>query len=208
MIDLSDGPLTCLITKGEATSDRFSEFAQEILCLLELAVEAAVSLIQIREKHITTGQLFTLASEAAAVVSGSETKLIVNGRTDVALAAGADGVHLPEDGMPVGAVRNICTAQCLIGASVHSLETATAARREGADFVLFGPVFDSPGKSGVGLASLTNVCRTLDSFPVIAVGGINGSNYQSVLGNGARGFAAIRHLNDKNVLRELARTRT
>jgi len=110
--------------------------------------------------------------------------------------------------MPVGAVRNICTEQCLIGASVHSLETATAARREGADFVLFGPVFDSPGKSGVGLASLTNVCRTLDSFPVIAVGGINGSNYQSVLGNGARGFAAIRHLNDKNVLRELARTRT
>jgi thiamine-phosphate pyrophosphorylase len=207
MIDLRDGPLTYLITKGEATSTRFSKSSREILSVLELAVVAAVSLIQIREKHITTKQLFTLASEACAVVSGSETKLMVNGRIDVALAAGADGVHLPEGSMPVGAIRNICPAQFLIGASVHSLETAAAARREGADFVLFGPVFDSPGKSGVGLASLANVCRTLGGFPVLAVGGVNRSNYRSVLGSGARGYAAIRYLNDKNVLRELAKTR-
>jgi len=207
MIDPCDAPLTYLITKGEAASARFSESSREILSVLELAVEAAISLIQIREKHITTKQLFKLASEAAAVVSGSETKLMVNGRIDVALATGADGVHLPEGGMPVGAIRNICPAQFLIGASVHTLNAAQAAKEGGADFVLFGPVFDSIGKTGVGLESLANVCKSLDGFPVLAIGGINESTYQSVLKHGARGYAAIRYLNDKNVLRELARTR-
>jgi len=196
MIDLSGAPLTYLITKGEATPERFPESAREILSSIKSSVDAGISLIQIREKHVTTKQLFDLAVKAAAIVSGSQTKLLINGRADVAIAARADGVHLPEEGVPVEAIRSVCPPPFLIGASVHSLEAAVASQKDGADFDLFGPVFDSPGKSGVGLESLADVCRSLHGFPVIAIGGIDGSNYRSVLESGAVGYAAIRYLND------------
>jgi thiamine monophosphate synthase len=95
----------------------------------------------------------------------------------------------------------------LIGASVHSLEAAQTAKTDGADFVLFGPVFDSLGKTGVGLESLANVCDALNGFPVLAVGGVEGSNHHSVTENGAAGYAAIRYFNDESVLKEMARNR-
>ena len=200
MIDTSGSPLTYLITKGEATKERFSECACEILSNVRRSVAAGISLIQIREKYITTKQLHELAVEAAAIVSGSQTKLLINGRVDVAMAAGADGVHLPEDGLPVAETHLVCPAPFLIGASVHSLEAAHSAKADGADFVLFGPVFDSLGKSGVGLEPLADICRALEDFPVLAVGGIDGSNHQSVIDSGASGYAAIRYLNNEKVL--------
>jgi thiamine-phosphate pyrophosphorylase len=196
MIDPSDAPLTYLITKGEATPERFSDSARQIFAIVRRAVDAGISLIQIREKHITTKQLFELAVEAAAIVSGSQTKLLINGRADVAVAAGADGVHLPEKGVPVAAVRRVWPSPFLIGASVHGLESALSAKADRADFILYGPVFDSPGKSGVGLGALADICRSLEGFPVIAVGGIDGSNHRSVIESGAVGYAAIRYLND------------
>ena len=202
MIDLSGAPLTYLITKGEATSERFSESAGEILSSIKRSVDAGISLIQIREKHLTTKQLFELAFEAATIVSRSQTKLLINGRTDVAIAAGADGVHLPEEGVPIGAIRRVCPPPFLIGASVHGPEAARNAKADGANFILFGPVFDSLGKSGVGLKALADICRSLEGFPVIAVGGINGSNHQSVIESGASGYAAIRYLNDEGILKK------
>jgi len=197
MIDLSRVPLTYLITKGDATPERFGESSRAILSIVEKAVDAGISLVQIREKNLTAKQLFKLARGAAALVSGSQTKLLINSRSDVTIAAGADGVHLPEDGVPVAAVRRACRTPFLIGASVHSLEAARAAKNDGADFILFGPVFDSPGKEGVGVRPLREICLALGDFPVIAVGGIDASNKTSVLENGARGYAAIRYLNDE-----------
>ena len=207
MIDRSGVPLTYLVTRGEATSERFSQCTGEILTNVKRAVNVGISLIQIREKHITTMQLLDLAFEAAAIVSGSQTKLLINSRSDVALAAGANGVHLPEKGVPVAAVRYVCPPPFLIGASVHGLDAARRAKADGADFILFGPVFDSPGKSGVGLETLAKICKSLEGFPVIAVGGIDGSNHRSVIDSGAAGYAAIRYLNDENVLNEFAKTR-
>ncbi|HJS50520.1 MAG TPA: thiamine phosphate synthase [Pyrinomonadaceae bacterium] len=200
MIDLTDAPLTYLITKGEAAPGLFAECSREILSSVKRATDAGISLIQIREKHITTKQLFELAVRAVAIVSGSQTKLLINSRADVAIAAGANGVHLPENGIPVAAVRKVCPPPFLVGVSVHSQDAALSAKADGADFVLFGPVFDSPGKSGVGLEALAVLCRSLEGFPVIAVGGIDGSNYQLVLDQGAAGYAAIRYLNDERVL--------
>jgi thiamine-phosphate pyrophosphorylase len=200
MIDPSGPPLTYLITTGEATPERFSECSKEILARVKVAIDAGISLVQIREKQTTTRQLFDLAAEAAAMVSGSRTRLLINGRADVAMAVGADGVQLPEDAIRVSAIRRICAPPFLIGASVHNLEAARSAKVDGADFALVGPVFDSSGKSGRGLEWLSNICRSLEGFPVLAVGGINASNKQSVIDSGAAGYAAIRYLNDDQAL--------
>ncbi len=192
--------LTYLITPGEATVSTFQGSRDRILRTVELAVGAGIDFIQIREKYITTKRLFELSRSVVEIAKGSQTRVLINGRADVARAAGAVGVQLPENGVPVGAVRKTFGSDFLIGASVHSVDVALDAREKGADLVLFGPVFDSPGKSGQGIETLRDVCVALDGFPAIAVGGIDASNVNSVIESGAAGFAAIRFLNDEDTL--------
>ena len=189
-------PLTYLITKGESTPDNFEEKRNEVLEIIKAAVLAGISMIQLREKRLEAKQLFELARDGVAAVSGSSTKLLINGRTDIASAAAADGVHLPEDGMRVADVRQSYPKPFLIGASVHNVDAAREAKEGGADFVLFGPVFDSIGKQGKGVEMLSKVCLAIGECPVLAVGGIDETNYHLVLDAGAAGYAAIRYLNE------------
>ena len=188
-------PLTYLITKGDLSPDNFEHRKEEIVENVAAAVRVNISMVQIREKNVTAKQLLELTREAVSIVSGSQTKVLVNGRSDVAVAAEAHGVHLPENGLPIAAVRRSFTSPFLIGASVHSLEAALSARDGGADFVVFGPVFDSGKKRGKGIDELRGVCSAMGEFPVFAVGGIDGNNRAEVLHAGAAGYAAIRYLN-------------
>jgi thiamine-phosphate diphosphorylase len=116
----------------------------------------------------------------------------VNSRPDVAVAGGAQGVQLPEDGLPVRDVKR-AFPDLVVGASRHSVEGARRAEAEGADFVLMGPVFDTPGKEGrvLGLGPLSEAARSL-GIPVHAVGGIDAVNARQVVEAGAHGIAAIR----------------
>jgi thiamine-phosphate pyrophosphorylase len=127
---------------------------------------------------------------------GTATRLFVNDRFDVARAAGADGVQLTSLSLPPRVVREACDDEFLIGASTHSLETAREARDGGADFVVFGPVFETESKLAYGppqgLEKLREVTKALDGFPVIAIGGITLDNAQSCFEAGASGIAAIR----------------
>lgn len=158
-------------------------------------------MVQIREKALQAKQLLKLSSDAAKITSGTETQLLINGRADIAIAAGADGVHLPEDGLPIDVLRGKFARPFIIGASVHSVEAAISAKNEGSDFAVFGPVFETPGKGGTqGLDKLRLVCDSVPGLPVIAVGGIDRSNFRKVFEFGASGFAAIRFLNDHQVL--------
>ena len=128
------------------------------------------------------------------------TKIIVNDRADIAIAARADGVHLTASSVSPVITRDSFKHNFIIGASTHSLEAAKKWKNEGADFVTFGPVFETPSKAKFGapqgLEELRIVCESLEPFPVIALGGIDESNLQSTLRSGAKGFAAIRFLND------------
>ena len=123
-------------------------------------------------------------------------RLLVNDRFDIARAAGADGVHLTSRSLPPSVVRSICDEDFLIGASTHSLETALDARAEGADFVVFGPVFETESKRAFGepqgLDKLREVTNALKGFPVLAIGGINLENVGDCFRAGASGIAAIR----------------
>ena len=122
---------------------------------------------------------------------------MVNERFDIAIAAGADGVHLTSRSIPVSEVRANVPDDLLIGVSAHRRSEVTAARNRGADLALFGPVFATPGKGDlVGLEEFVTVCREAAPFPVIGIGGIDGANAESVLNAGAAGYAAIRYLNE------------
>ncbi len=167
-------------------------------------MRAGVSLIQLREKNLTAKTLFELARGAASITRGSATRLLVNDRADVALAAGADGVHLAANSISAGIIRRSFGPNFLIGASAHSLDEARAAEESGADFAVFGPVFDTPSKriygNPLGLEKLRNAAQALKPFPLLAIGGITLENFQDTLRAGAVGVAAIRLFNDPATL--------
>lgn len=168
--------------------------------LVEIAARAAAAgadWIQIREKDLSGGELFQLTSEV--VRRAAPARVLVNDRLDVALAAGAAGVHLGGTGLPVSAVRGWLgerrQREFLVGKSCHSLDQALNAEAGGADYVFFGPVFTTPSKLAYGapqgIDRLAEVCRKI-SIPVVAIGGITPENAAQCVAAGAGGLAAIR----------------
>jgi thiamine-phosphate pyrophosphorylase len=202
-------PLIYLITDGKLTAENFREKSAETLTIIKNAVHAEVSLIQIREKQLSARQVFELASAAAQITKNSHTKLLVNDRADIALAAEADGVHLPASSLAPEIVRANFPENFTIGVSAHSLAEIERAKLAGADFATFGPVFATPSKKQYGapqgVAKLREVAETVGGFPIIALGGITGNNFAEALRSGAKGIAAIRFLNESENLFEFAR---
>jgi thiamine-phosphate pyrophosphorylase len=163
------------------------------------AAAAGVDWIQIREKDLETRALFELVRVAVADTSASATRILVNDRLDIALAAGAAGIHLGETSMPLREVaewrRASGHAKFQIGVSCHSLEAAHTAEREGTDYLIFGPVFATPSKAAFGvpqgIEALRVVCAAV-AIPVLAIGGVTVENAGSCINAGAAGVAAIR----------------
>jgi thiamine-phosphate pyrophosphorylase len=181
-------PIVYPITSGKSS-------ITDILRLIHAAVDAEVPLFQIREKSLSARALYEVVVRAVSITRGSRTRLIVNDRIDVARAAGADGVQLTAHSLPANVVRTTWGSEFLIGVSTHSREEAQAARAGGADFVVFGPVFETESKRAFGppqgLDKLRDVTRALDEFPVLAIGGITLENIPACLAAGARGVAGI-----------------
>jgi len=199
-------PILYLITRGvttEGTTPDAPEFAL-ILNQISAAVEAGIPLVQIREKQLTARVLFELVEQASNLTRGTNTRLLVNDRADVAVAAGADGVHLTTQSLDVATIRKTFGEKVLIGASTHSLAEARSAHDQGADFIVFGPVFDTQSKKlfgpPLGLEKLTDVVRELHDFPVVALGGISAANAQGCFAAGAQGIAGINLFSDPKTL--------
>ena len=193
----TDSPLIYLITDGKTTAENFVERKVLILELITLSVKNKISLIQIREKQIPARLVFELTREAAEITRESRTKILVSDRADIAFAAEADGVHLTSNSLSAEIIRRSFPKDFVIGVSAHTIDAAEKAKRNGADFVTFSPIFETPDKGAPqGIEKLREVCEKLKPFPVIALGGIDETNYKPVLENGAGGFAAIRFLND------------
>ncbi len=158
------------------------------------AIDAGVDVIQLRERDLDGGALRDLAVRVRRRASGTLTRVLVNDRADVAMAAGADGVHVRADGPPVARVRTLASGDWIVGRSVHSVAEARAAGQDGADYVLFGTVFPGGSKGGGPeddrLPALHEVARTIQ-LPVIAIGGIDPARAAACLRKGAAGVAAI-----------------
>jgi thiamine-phosphate pyrophosphorylase len=153
-----------------------------------------VDCIQVREKDLSDRILFEKVRHVVDLARGTDCKILVNGRADIAMAAGAHGVHLPSTGLRPPDIRSWLPGDFLIGISVHTDEEIRRACDEGADYLLLGHVFPTPSKSGlgkpVGLEFLKKVCGTA-SLPVFALGGIHADKIGPAVEAGATGVAGI-----------------
>ncbi len=161
---------------------------------MEACLAAGLRGVQLREKDLPVRDLLDLASTLCGATRKHGARLIVNDRADVALAAGADGVQRTHESLPVAVLRAIGGARLLVGASVHSLDEARGAAEEGADFLVFGPVYDTPSKRVYGppqgLEALRRVAGEI-ARPVLAIGGITPARVREVLAAGATGVGVI-----------------
>jgi len=181
--------------------------AQHTLLLHKIAEagRCGVDYIQLREKDLSPRDLERLAIEAVRVVreNSPSTHLLINSRTDMALAADADGVHLRSDDILPTEVKTIWTRKrnrsCTIGVSCHSAEEVSRAASEEADFVVFGPVFEKKDElaHGAGVAALTQACKY--NIPVFALGGVTLENVKDCFGAGAAGIAGIRLFQENDI---------
>jgi thiamine-phosphate pyrophosphorylase len=160
----------------------------DLLSHVARAVASGVDMIQVREKDLAALDLLDLVCRIRDAAAGSRTKVLVNGRLDIALIAGIDGVHLPADGLPAAKVRPHVRT---LGVSCHSTEEAIQAEQDSVDYIVFGPVFETPGKKAVGIHALRRATQAV-KIPVLAIGGITSENTPAVLEAGASGIAAIR----------------
>ena len=175
-------------------TDRTLTHGRDLLWVLERALDGGVKAIQLREKDLSGKQLFILAQRVSQLCHRYQAQLFINDRVDVALAVDAAGVHLAETSMPVPIARSLLGGQRIIGVSIHSLEGARKAQREGADFIVFGPVYFTPSKANYGipqgLDALGKIVATT-SLPVYAIGGIKSENLPETQKVGSRGVAVI-----------------
>jgi len=162
--------------------------------VVEECLEAGLRAVQLREKDLDVREMLDLAATLRETTRRHGARLILNDRADVAMAVGADGVQRTHTSLPVAALRSVVGKDSLIGASVHALDDAREATRDGADFLVFGPIYDTPSKrrygAPQGLPALAHVAASV-ACPVIAVGGITPERVNAVLEAGAAGVAVI-----------------
>jgi thiamine-phosphate diphosphorylase len=177
---------------GGATDRRFEQ-GRRLLALVARAIDAGVDAVQLRERDLDGGELVALASAMVTRAVGSRTRIIVNDRVDVAVAAGAHGVHLRSDSVPPDVVRSMAPSGFIIGRSVHSVEEARQWR-DGVDYLLAGTVWASPSKAPgsplLGIEGLRSVIQAT-GVPVLAIGGITLDRIPELARAGASGCAAI-----------------
>ncbi len=175
-------------------TDRHQTRGRALQSIVRAAVSGGVPAIQLRERDLPTAELLSLAQEIQAITAPRAVPLIMNDRVDLALALGLDGIHLRANSLPVSSVRRLVGAHRLIGISTHSIDEVGRASHDGADYVVFGPIFDTPSKHlfgpPVGLDALTDVCRQ-STIPVFAIGGMTSVRVRDVRRAGAYGVAVI-----------------
>lgn len=203
-------PILCYVTDRRALP---GEAESLLLEKIAAAVRAEVDWVQLREKDLS-GRALCRIARAAIEAAGPGARILINDRLDVAFAAGAAGIHLGGESLPVSEVARWpaiklggpVPAGFLIGRSCHSTSEAIAAARDGADYLFFGPVFATPSKQSYGppqgTRMLAEVCRAVE-VPVLAIGGITEENAAECLRAGAAGMAAIRLFQDAKEVSEV-----
>jgi thiamine-phosphate pyrophosphorylase len=176
-------------------TDRTQTNGRPLLDVVDAALRGGIRAVQLRERGLTTRQLLTLAEALRARTDRHGAALVINDRIDVALACGADGVHLPADSFAVAEARALLGARRLIGVSTHAADEVAAAAAGGADFAVFGPIYYTPSKrpygKPIGVGAL-DAARAAAALPLFAIGGIDAQRCAEVLAHGADGIAVIR----------------
>ncbi len=175
-------------------TDRDLSMGRDLEEIIKKAVAGGVSVVQLREKSISTSDFISLAKRIKAILKDKNIPLIINDRVDVALACEADGVHLGQEDMPPEMARKLLGSEATIGLSVENMEQVKAAEKLAVDYLGVSPIFKTPTKTDTkgewGLDGLRQI-RQFSRFPLIAIGGINSANVQEVVRAGAHGIAVV-----------------
>lgn len=174
-------------------TDRYLLRGKELVETIEEAINGGVSIVQLREKDISSLEFFNVAKVVKEVTDKYNVPLIINDRIDIALAVDAAGVHIGQSDMPCNIARKILPKGKIIGVSVHSVDEAIKAKEEGADYLGCGAVFSTSTKSDVTTLSIDKLKKIKKSvdIPVVAIGGINENNISKLNGVGIDGVAVI-----------------
>jgi thiamine-phosphate pyrophosphorylase len=161
---------------------------------VRLALEGGVRAVQLREKDLPVRELLCLALELRSITREYGAKLFINDRVDVAVSVDADGVHLGHQSIPVVAAKKVVGKSMMIGVSTHNLDEAKAAETGGADFITFGPIFDTPSKVKkvvpVGIEAIKSIKSGIN-IPIFALGGVKSGFSGQILASGAHGISMI-----------------
>ncbi len=175
-------------------TDRSLSLGRDLIEIVQAAVQGGVSLVQLREKTCDTRTFVELGKAVAAILKGTSVPLLINDRVDVALAVGADGVHIGQSDMPYADARRLLGPEAIIGLSVESDADALAAETLDVDYLGLSPVFTTPTKTELtkqlgleGVAAIRHISR----HRLVAIGGLNSNNIPAVLSAGADGIAAV-----------------
>lgn len=191
-------PRLLVVSSGNEHGDQRGRAIRQAAAL----AETAPVLFHLREKGLDSRRLLALAIAIRQQLADSGSRLVVNERLDIALAGGADGVHLPESSCPPDAIAKAASG-LVVGRSVHSEGAAVDAWKAGVDYLVFGPVFATPSKASFGppqgLDALSSLCSATP-LPVYAVGGLTPANAFACIEAGAHGIAALRAFSDVDAI--------
>ena len=175
-------------------TDRRQTKGRPLVPLLQRVLTAAAPAIQLRERDLSARELMTLAREVQALTASHRSHLLINDRIDVALALEGVGVHLRSKSLPVPVARQMLGAQRLLGISVHAVEEAVQAESQGVDYIVLGPIYETPSKQmfgpPLGIHTLEKACK-LVRVPILGIGGVTAARAREMRRAGAFGAAVI-----------------
>ncbi|AFQ43738.1 thiamine phosphate synthase [Desulfosporosinus meridiei] len=174
-------------------TDRKTLGTRDLAVCVEKAIQGGVTLVQLREKSVSSKEFLELAQRVKEITTHYEIPLIINDRLDIALAVDAEGLHIGQDDLPMIKARELFGKDKIIGVSASTLEEALLAQQQGADYLGVGAIFNTPTKADAPEVSLEQLSQIKNSvsIPIVAIGGINLSNLKQVIGTGIDGVSVV-----------------
>ena len=177
-------------------TNRYQDSLKSFLEKIEMACRSGVTIVQLREKNLTTNQYYQLAKQVKEITDAYQVPLIIDDRLDVCLAVDAAGLHIGDDELPVSVARQVLDPEKILGVTAKTVERALEAERGGADYLGTGAIFPTTTKENAPItliSTLKTICQRV-AIPVVAIGGLTSENIDQLIGTGIAGVAVVRDL--------------
>jgi len=177
-------------------TNRYQDSLQSFLEKIETACRSGVTIVQLREKNLTTNQYYQLAKQVKEITDAYQVPLIIDDRLDVCLAVDAAGLHIGDDELPVSVARKVLGPEKILGVTAKTVKRALEAETSGADYLGTGAIFPTTTKENAPItliSTLKTICQTV-AIPVVAIGGLTSENIDQLIGTGIAGVAVVRDL--------------
>ena len=177
-------------------TNRYQDSLESFLKKVEMACRSGVTIVQLREKNLTTNQYYQLAKQVKEITDAYQVPLIIDDRLDVCLAVDAAGLHIGDDELPVSVARQVLSPEKILGVTAKTVKRALEAEEGGADYLGTGAIFPTTTKENAPItliSTLKTICQRV-AIPVVAIGGLTSENIDQLIGTGIAGVAVVRDL--------------